>query len=204
VSRVDSVIPFLCQMSGVPGSGKSTVAAHLVRWWGAVSIDHDTLKSALVSVGLSHRAVDPWQDPENLQDSAGSGNAAYSCAMRLTESMLGQGLPVVHDSPCFYHKVMDLGLDVADRAAVPYVLIECRAGLDVVDARLRGREPRPTQCGSLASVDGTASGVELFEHWARGMVQPPERVPHLLLDTENEGWPLALNAWLANRLARTS
>jgi predicted kinase len=37
---------FLLEMSGVPGSGKSTVAAHVVDTYGAVAVDYDVIKSA--------------------------------------------------------------------------------------------------------------------------------------------------------------
>ena len=36
---------FLLQMSGVPGSGKSTGAAHIVRTYGAVAVDYDVIKA---------------------------------------------------------------------------------------------------------------------------------------------------------------
>ncbi|MFU2032892.1 ATP-binding protein [Bacillus wiedmannii] len=39
---------FLLQMSGFPGSGKSTVSKYIAKLTGAVIVDHDVLKSALI------------------------------------------------------------------------------------------------------------------------------------------------------------
>ncbi|GAA1598863.1 hypothetical protein GCM10009789_61090 [Kribbella sancticallisti] len=53
---------FLLQMSGVPRSGKSTVAAHVVDPHGAVAVDHNVIKTAVLDTGY---------------DLAGSTKAAY-------------------------------------------------------------------------------------------------------------------------------
>lgn len=39
---------FFLQMSGFPGSGKSTVSKYIARLTGAVIVNHDVLKSALL------------------------------------------------------------------------------------------------------------------------------------------------------------
>ncbi|SCM91279.1 Protein of unknown function [Bacillus cereus] len=44
---------FFLQMSGFPGSGKSTVSKYIAKLTGAVIVDHDVLKSALLqSLGM--------------------------------------------------------------------------------------------------------------------------------------------------------
>ena len=49
-----SVGQFLMQMSGWMGSGKSTIATAFGRETGAVVLDHDTTKTAVMAVGIAH------------------------------------------------------------------------------------------------------------------------------------------------------
>ena len=78
---------FLPQMSGVPGSGKSSVAAYFVARFGAVAVDYDVIKTAVLDAG-----VDP----------AGSGKPAYEVMYALARQVVGQGHPVVMDCPCHW------------------------------------------------------------------------------------------------------
>lgn len=49
---------FFLQMSGFPGSGKSTLAREIAKRTGAVVIDHDIVKSALLN-SLNNSFIDP-------------------------------------------------------------------------------------------------------------------------------------------------
>jgi predicted kinase len=48
---------FFVQMSGFPGSGKSTLARNISKLTGAVIIDHDIVKSALLHTLDEHRLI---------------------------------------------------------------------------------------------------------------------------------------------------
>ncbi|TDD29773.1 ATP-binding protein [Kribbella turkmenica] len=116
---------FLLQMSGVPGSGKSTVAAHVVDNFGAVAVDYDVIKSAVLDAGV---------------DLAGSAKAAYEVMYALARQILGQGRPVVMDSPCFWPRILNEGMEIARAYDASYRYIECRIhDLGLLDERLAHR-----------------------------------------------------------------
>lgn len=116
---------FLLQMSGVPGSGKSTVAAHVVDAFGAVAVDYDVIKSAVLDAGF---------------DLASSAKAAYEVMYAQARHVLAQGHPVIMDSPCFWPRIVTEGMEIARQHDASYRYIECQVrDLNVLDERLRQR-----------------------------------------------------------------
>lgn len=118
---------FLLQMSGVPGSGKSTVAAHVVDTYRAVALDYDVIKTAGLDAGF---------------DLTSSTKAAYETMYGLARHLLAQGHHVVMDSPCFWPRILTEGMEIARQHDASYRYIECQVrDLQVLDERLR-RRPR--------------------------------------------------------------
>ena len=79
-------------MSGFPGSGKSTVSKYIAKLTGAVIVDHDVLKSALLQ-SLEMKGI----------ESAVVGGVSYDVEWALIDSYLDQGHSVILDSPCLSH-----------------------------------------------------------------------------------------------------
>lgn len=71
-------------MSGFPGSGKSTVSKYIAKLTGAVIIDHDVLKSALLK-SLKVKGI----------ESTIVGGLAYDAEWVLIDSYLEQGHSVI-------------------------------------------------------------------------------------------------------------
>ena len=73
-SRMNS--PFLLQMAGQPGSGKSALARLIAKRTGAVALDKDVLKTAALDAGA---------------DESSAGKIAYEGFLALASHLLGQG-----------------------------------------------------------------------------------------------------------------
>ncbi len=159
-------------MSGVPGSGKTTLATALSKELGAVIIDHDITKSALLASDI----------PPSL-----AGPASYNVLFALAPYLLSQGHSVIFDSPCLYENILVQGQTFAQCAGAQYRYIECRVDdLEEIDRRLRTRAHLPSQIDGLYKPASKGSGKTgdmkaLFREWVDGMKRPAEG--HLLLDT---------------------
>lgn len=100
---------FFIQMSGVPGAGKSTIASAVARQTGAVVIDHDVTKSALLVAAV----------PADL-----AGRASYDVLDALARHLLQQG-----------HSVISVSLPFPPDLRASYVLLTADATSYTVEHR---------------------------------------------------------------------
>ena len=143
----------LVQLSGVPGTGKSTLARGLARDPGLVVLDTDTIKSALVGTGVAFEAAGP---------------ATYAAVLALAADLLAQGRRVAVDSPCRYPELLASGQAVAGAAGVPYRLVELWADDPAaLLPRLAARDGRPSQ------VPPDIPAATLAD-WQRQLVRPED------------------------------
>lgn len=158
-------------MSGVPGSGKSTVAAHVVETFGAVALDYDVIKTAVLDSGA---------------DLDASAKAAYEVMYALARQVLGQGHPVIMDSPCGWPRIVNEGREIAKAHGAGYRYIECQVrDLKLLDQRLaqrprlrthrRGVDQPPVDLG-----DEPMDGAALFRVWMDRVERPSDN--YLQLD----------------------
>ena len=119
--------PFLLQMAGAPGSGKSALARLIGRCTGAIVLDKDVLKTAALEAGAEEQHA---------------GGIAYEAFFALAGHLLGQGWSVVLDSPSFYDTIPAKGAAIAGIRLVPYYFIECICADDGELARRLRERPR--------------------------------------------------------------
>jgi predicted kinase len=121
---------FFVQMSGFPGAGKSTLARAIGERTGAVVIDHDVIKSALM-----HSFDEGTLEPKL------AGEISYNIDWSLIEFQLSQGNSVVFDSPCFYKEMVEIGTNLSKKYDVNYKYIECILDdINRINERLRNRD----------------------------------------------------------------
>ena len=164
---------FYLQMSGVPGTGKTTVANAIAKKTGAAIIDLDVVKSALLDSTV----------PVPL-----ASKASYKIMQGVASHLMSQGKSVICDSPCYYENVLTQGQNMAAYYGAAYLYIECAlTDLIEIDRRLRTRSRFPSQLSSVwaeapNSNGNEASGEELFKIWMKNMKRP-EDGDYLYLDT---------------------
>lgn len=156
------------QMSGAPGAGKSTIARLLGRSIGGVVIDHDVLRSGLLDSNVSF-------------DQA--AKQAYRLQWMLAQDVMKQGFSVIIDSTCNFPEVLDQGSACAKQHGHDYWYVECKVqSIDLLDQRLRARDPMPSQRTGVESPPAAAAGGArdgedsraLFKKWIEHPCRPED------------------------------
>jgi len=156
---------FFIQMSGFPGSGKSTLARQIHMETGAVIIDHDIVKSALLN------SIEGVPIDAKL-----AGKIAYNIDWSLIEFHLSQGQNVILDSPCLYQEMIDKGTNLAKKYNAKYKYVECYLDdIHEVNDRLKNRERMVSQIEEIKSE-------EAFRYTIENSKKPTE-YKYLVVDT---------------------
>lgn len=135
---------FFVQMSGFPGSGKSTLASVIAKETGAVIIDHDIVKSALLQ-SIAGTSIDVKS----------TGAIGYHIDWSLVNSLLSQGKSVIFDSPCLYYEMIEIGTHLAKKHHVAYKYVECYLDdRNEINSRLRNRDRMISQIEEITSEEG--------------------------------------------------
>ncbi len=155
-------------MAGQPGSGKSTLARLIAHSTDAIVIDKDVIKTASLDAGA---------------DEGLAGPLAYEVFFALGNSLLGQGLSVVLDSPTFWDSILVKGTSMAAERMVPYFFIECVCNdQDERARRLRDR-PRMRSNPGVEIIDQPWETIAPSGAYLRiDTTQPIERCLELALD----------------------
>ncbi|MGH0425997.1 AAA family ATPase [Bacillus pretiosus] len=157
---------FFLQMSGFPGSGKSTVSKYIAKLTGAVIVDHDVLKSALLQ-SLEMKGV----------ESTIVGGVSYDIEWALINSYLEQGHSVILDSPCLYEGMVEKGIKLSNKHGVKYKYIEYYLNdMEEINHRLQTRKRMASQIGK---VDSEVA----FKKWLNGSKRP-SNTEYLIVDSD--------------------
>jgi predicted kinase len=116
-------------IGGVPGTGKSTIAAHAARMIDGALIAKDVVEATLWRNGIGR--------------SANSGWVGYELLTSLADAQLRVGRPVVLDSVAAYDRLRDGWRDLAERHGARFRAVECvcsdeRIHRSRIDGRDRG------------------------------------------------------------------
>ncbi|AOV08136.1 AAA family ATPase [Sporosarcina ureilytica] len=156
---------FFVQMSGFPGSGKSTISREIGKRTGAIVVDHDIVKSALLN-----------SIEDNPIDMKIAGKISYSIDWSLIDFHLSQGQNVVFDSPCLYQEMIVRGRDLSEKYNVKYKYVECYLNdFQEINYRLKNRERMISQIKEINSE-------EAFKYTIENSKKPND-IQCLLIDT---------------------
>lgn len=135
---------FFLQMSGFPGSGKSTLARQISQATGAVIVDHDISKTAILK-SLSSQG--------NTMEGKTIGQLSYDVDWSLVDFYLSNGHSVIMDSPCLYSNLLETGLELSRKHKKRYKYVECYIeDIEIIRNRLKNRERFLSQIEAPSSV----------------------------------------------------
>ncbi|KAF2175983.1 hypothetical protein K469DRAFT_679272 [Zopfia rhizophila CBS 207.26] len=157
----------LIQMSGPPGSGKSTTAKLLAKALDAIIIDHDMVKSFFLESDIFAQSKDPFDESAKL---------TYKFQWVLAEDLVKQDRSVIIDGVCNYSQVLENGAALAQKYDFAYHYVEIRAeSMELLDQRLQQREPLRSQ--------------------RTGVFRPPTDQCNGAIDSQ-EGYHILFNKWM--------
>jgi predicted kinase len=155
----------LIQMSGAPGSGKSTVANLLAQSINGVVVDHDLIRSFFLDNDIFFEQ---------------SAKLSYRFQWILAEDMIKRERNVIIDSTCNYKETLDQEIALARQYGFNYRYVECRVNdIELLDRRLRNRTPQRSQRTGVCLPPPDANGVRhnedyqvLFKRWIEHPCRP--------------------------------
>jgi len=123
-------------MSGLSGSGKSTVARHLARQRGAIHIRSDAVRKHLAGIPLRQRGGPEVYTPEMT-------DKTYRRLVQLGVELAQEGYTVILDAKFDRQALRGMAIDQAQRQGIPLRILHCYAPEPVLRERLQRRSPAP-------------------------------------------------------------
>lgn len=146
----------LLLMHGVSGSGKSTIAEHLLERAGAVRLRSDVERKRLHGLAALARSGAGLGD--GPYDAAGT-EQTYAYLREAAHHALAAGWPVIVDATFLSEAPRRMFRALADQMRVPFSILHCEAPRDVLAVRLAQR--------AAAASDASEGGTEVLEHQLR-------------------------------------
>jgi hypothetical protein len=146
-------LPTLFVMSGVSGSGKTTVAQVLLERIGAIRLRSDVERKRLFGLAATARLEG---DAAASLYSRDANVRTYDRLAELARTVIAAGWPVVIDAACLRRHERDALRALAADMGVHARLVECDAPVDVLRSRVARR--------AAAAVDASDATPAVLEH----------------------------------------
>ncbi len=171
--------PAVIAMTGLSGTGKSTVATALARALGAAHVRSDVVRKALA--GVDGAATDAWRAGIYAEDVTA---ATYERMIALGREAVIAGRPAVLDATFLDARWREAAAAMAREAGVPFLLAETVTDADVLERRLEAR----ARAGSDPSDADVAVMRKQREMLASGPAGAPAGSLAARIDTTPEGY----------------
>ena len=122
----------LILMSGLSGSGKTTVARHLARRLGAIHLRSDAVRKHLAGIPLEQQGEDELYTPAMSEKT-------YKRLLELGIKLASQGFPVILDAKYDRQAFREEAIALFQSSQLPVQIIHCTAPEDVLRDRLLSR-----------------------------------------------------------------
>lgn len=160
----------LILMSGLSGSGKSTVARQLSKMSSAIHIRSDAMRKHLAGIPLQQRGEPSLYSPAMSQQT-------YARLQALGLELAGLGHRVILDATYDRHTLRESLLAAAQAADIPVHILVCEASVEVLRDRLTQRQGDVSD----ATIDILERQITTAEP-----IEPTEPVHVLKLDTTQD------------------
>lgn len=127
--------PVLMIMHGFSGSGKSTLARWLVEKTGAIQLRSDVERKRLSGIGRmmsSRSAINQGIYRENMTQ------RIYQRLVDLAGQVIEAGFPAIVDATFLKRSQRKMFFELATRLSVPFIILDCQADNETLEAWLKG------------------------------------------------------------------
>lgn len=122
----------LMMMSGLSGSGKTTVAKEIARKIGAIHLRSDAVRKHLAGIGVNQKGDDRLYTPQ-------MNEKTYERLRELGMMLARQGFPVILDAKYDRQEWREKVLKQATETKIPVQILHCDAPMEVLRDRVSGR-----------------------------------------------------------------
>ncbi|MGB2923999.1 MAG: AAA family ATPase, partial [Limnothrix sp.] len=119
-------------MSGLSGSGKSTVASRCARVWNAIQVRSDAVRKHLAGVALNEKGDDSMYSAEMTAKT-------YARLQELSVMLAKQGFTVILDAKFDRVAQRKSVIQACKEADLPYQILYCQAPMSVLEQRIQAR-----------------------------------------------------------------
>lgn len=122
----------MVMMSGLSGSGKSTIARQLARDWGAIHLRSDAVRKHLAGLDLQERGSDTIYTPEMSQKT-------YARLLELAKISVRKGFSVILDAKYDRVSLRKPVIAMCESLQIPLQILHCTAPLALLRDRVAAR-----------------------------------------------------------------
>jgi hypothetical protein len=122
----------LMMMSGLSGSGKTTVAKEIARKLGAIHLRSDAVRKHLAGIGVNQKGDESLYTPQMSEKT-------YNRLLELGTRLAAQGFPVILDAKYDRQGLRQRVISQATEQNIPFQILHCDAPMEVLRDRVSGR-----------------------------------------------------------------